>query len=108
MLSRVHGAGCPARRHSRLHSSRRARQRQATLNALRGLGLGLGLDPHPHPNPNPNPNQVGPHNDHFWHLFVQLKVDYLRFHRDLSASGALVETLTTLALTTLTLTLPVT
>lgn len=35
-------------------------------------------------------NMVGPHDDHFWHLFVQLKVDYLRFHRDLSASGALV------------------
>ena len=33
---------------------------------------------------------MGPHDDHFWHLFVQLKVDYLGFHRDLSASGALV------------------
>ena len=38
----------------------------------------------------PPPVQVGPHDDHFWHLFVQLKVDYLGFHRDLSASGALV------------------
>ena len=25
---------------------------------------------------------MGPHDDHFWHLFVQLKVDYLGFHRD--------------------------
>jgi hypothetical protein len=24
---------------------------------------------------------VGPHDDHFWHLFVQLKVDYLGLHR---------------------------
>ena len=40
MLSRVHGAGCPARRHSRLHSSRRARQRQATLNYTLPFAMG--------------------------------------------------------------------
>ena len=34
-------------------------------------------------------NMVGPHDEHFWHLFAQLKADYLRYHRDLAASGAL-------------------
>jgi len=31
-------------------------------------------------------NEVGPHNEHFWHLFCQLKADYLRHHLKLSAS----------------------
>jgi hypothetical protein len=38
--------------------------------------------PSPTPSPlHPSPEQVGPHDDHFWHLFVQLKVDYLGLHR---------------------------
>ena len=34
-------------------------------------------------------NEVGPHNDLFWHLFAQLKADYLRHHARLAQSGAL-------------------
>ena len=34
-------------------------------------------------------NEVGPHNAHFWHLMSQLKVDYLRHMRRISASGTL-------------------
>ena len=32
-------------------------------------------------------NEVGPHNEHFWHLFCQLKADYLRALRDVGARG---------------------
>ena len=32
-------------------------------------------------------NEVGPHNEHFWHLFCQLKADYLRALRDFAARG---------------------
>lgn len=34
-------------------------------------------------------NEVGPHNDHFWHLFGQLKADYLHHHASLAARGVL-------------------
>ena len=34
-------------------------------------------------------NEVGPHNEHFWHLFCQLKVDYLHALLRLSAKGDL-------------------
>lgn len=34
-------------------------------------------------------NEVGPHNDHFWHLFCSLKVDYLGHLTRLSSQGAL-------------------
>jgi uncharacterized ubiquitin-like protein YukD len=34
-------------------------------------------------------NEVGPHNDHFWHLFGQLKADYLYHHAGLAARGLL-------------------
>lgn len=32
---------------------------------------------------------MGPHNDHFWHLFGQLKADYLHHHAQLAARGVL-------------------
>jgi len=32
-------------------------------------------------------NEVGPHNDQFWHLFCQLKADYLRTLTSLSRAG---------------------
>jgi hypothetical protein len=34
-------------------------------------------------------NEVGPHNEQFWHLFCQLKADYLRHLLRLSATGDL-------------------
>lgn len=34
-------------------------------------------------------NQIGPHNEQFWHLFCQLKADYLRRLLSLSAAGDL-------------------
>ena len=34
-------------------------------------------------------NEVGPHNEHFWHLFCQLKVDYLKQLLKLSSRGDL-------------------
>merc|ERR1719152_811449 len=34
-------------------------------------------------------NEVGPHDDQFWHLFAQLKADYLRMHRAAAAAGTL-------------------
>ena len=34
---------------------------------------------------------VGPHDDHFWHLFAQLKADYLRYHKQEAAAGTLYE-----------------
>lgn len=34
-------------------------------------------------------NEVGPHNEQFWHLFAQLKADYLRHHKQLAATGQL-------------------
>jgi hypothetical protein len=34
-------------------------------------------------------NEVGPHNDHFWHLFGQLKADYLHHHASLAKHGVL-------------------
>mmetsp|Transcript_3008 Transcript_3008/g.8959 ORF Transcript_3008/g.8959 Transcript_3008/m.8959 type:complete len:385 (-) Transcript_3008:388-1542(-) len=34
-------------------------------------------------------NEVGPHNDHFWHLFGQLKADYLNHHASLAAKGVM-------------------
>jgi hypothetical protein len=34
-------------------------------------------------------NDVGPHNEHFWHLFTQLKVDYLRSIMSTSERGVL-------------------
>ena len=35
-------------------------------------------------------NAVGPHDEHFWHLFCQLKADYLRALAALSASGVVL------------------
>ena len=34
-------------------------------------------------------NEVGPHNEQFWHLFCQLKADYLRTHLALAKRGDL-------------------
>ena len=34
-------------------------------------------------------NEHGPHDDQFWHLFCQLKADYLRHHLALATSGRL-------------------
>jgi len=34
-------------------------------------------------------NEVGPHNEHFWHLFCQLKVDYLKALLRVSSRGDL-------------------
>ena len=50
---------------------------------------------------------MGPHDDHFWHLFVQLKVDYLGYHRPTPTPTPTPTLTPTLPLTlTLTLTLP--
>lgn len=43
-------------------------------------------------------NEVGPHNDSFWHLFGQLKSDYLHHHAHLSASGSIFGGVSPLAL----------
>lgn len=43
-------------------------------------------------------NEVGPHNDSFWHLFGQLKSDYLHHHAHLSASGSMFGGVSPLAL----------
>ena len=36
-------------------------------------------------------NMVGPHDEHFWHLFAQLKADYLRYHKQAASAGTLYE-----------------